>query len=65
MIMLRHKIKKCEFVLKFVFCLAFSIIMYIVVGVFAVAPYGDNPVEKEETVVAVDEADGNRQELRH
>ena len=49
MIMLRHKIKKCEFVLKFVFCLAFSIIMYIVVGVFAVAPYGDNPVEKEET----------------
>ena len=35
-----HKIKKCEFVCKFVFCLCCSIIMYILVGVFAVAPYG-------------------------
>ena len=60
----RHKIKKCEFVLKFVFCLALSIILYIVVGVFAVAPFGKDPVEEE---IVADGASENaaRQELRH
>jgi len=60
-----HKIKKCEFVIKFVFCLALSIILYIVVGVFAVAPFGSDPVEVEDEIGAVGASDNTtRQELR-
>ena len=66
MITCNHKIKKCEFVLKFVFCLALSIILYIVVGVFAVAPFGNDPVEEDEIAASVNVSDiTTRKELRN